>query len=98
MLRRYLNNLFLELTMAEFTLYTAENAPEESKPLLADSVAAFGMLPNLSARLLSALPVSYFGKRDLMPLRPAIYRTQLICAQVVSILRLAQRKGCILSL
>lgn len=54
MLRRYLNNLFLELTMAEFTLYTAENAPEESKPLLADSVAAFGMLPNLHAVMAEA--------------------------------------------
>jgi len=53
-LRRYLNNLFLELTMAEFTLYTAENAPEESKPLLADSVAAFGMLPNLHAVMAEA--------------------------------------------
>ena len=54
MLRRYLNNLFLELTMAEFTLYTAENAPEESKPLLADSVAEFGMLPNLHAVMAEA--------------------------------------------
>lgn len=54
MLRRYLNNLFLELRMAEFTLYTAENAPEESKPLLADSVAAFGMLPNLHAVMAEA--------------------------------------------
>jgi len=53
-LRRYLNNSFLELTMAEFTLYTAENAPEESKPLLADSVAAFGMLPNLHAVMAEA--------------------------------------------
>ncbi len=40
--------------MTEFTLYTAENAPEESKPLMADSVAAFGMLPNLHAVMAEA--------------------------------------------
>jgi alkylhydroperoxidase family enzyme len=44
----------LELNMTEFTLYTAENAPEESKPLMADSVAAFGMLPNLHAVMAEA--------------------------------------------
>ena len=40
--------------MTEFTLYTAENAPEESKPLMADSVAAFGMVPNLHAVMAEA--------------------------------------------
>ncbi|MEH0665895.1 carboxymuconolactone decarboxylase family protein [Vibrio scophthalmi] len=35
--------------MAEFKLYTAENAPEASKPLIENSVKAFGMLPNLHA-------------------------------------------------
>lgn len=40
--------------MAEFTLYTQENAPAEAKPLLADSVAAFGMLPNLHAVMAEA--------------------------------------------
>jgi alkylhydroperoxidase family enzyme len=40
--------------MTDFTLYTAENAPEASKPLLADSVAAFGMLPNLHAVMAEA--------------------------------------------
>ncbi|MBQ4833829.1 carboxymuconolactone decarboxylase family protein [Pseudoalteromonas sp. MMG010] len=40
--------------MAEFTLYTAENAPEEAKPLLEKSVAAFGMLPNLHAVMAQA--------------------------------------------
>ncbi|MEJ2911825.1 carboxymuconolactone decarboxylase family protein [Pseudoalteromonas sp. C12FD-1] len=40
--------------MAEFTLYTQDNAPEESKPLMADSVAAFGMLPNLHAVMAEA--------------------------------------------
>lgn len=40
--------------MTEFTLYTAENAPEASKPLMADSVAAFGMLPNLHAVMAEA--------------------------------------------
>lgn len=40
--------------MAEFTLYTQENAPADAKPLLADSVAAFGMLPNLHAVMAEA--------------------------------------------
>ncbi|MBH0073739.1 carboxymuconolactone decarboxylase family protein [Pseudoalteromonas sp. NZS127] len=40
--------------MTEFTLYTAENAPEESKSLMADSVAAFGMVPNLHAVMAEA--------------------------------------------
>lgn len=40
--------------MAEFTLYTQDNAPEESKSLMADSVAAFGMLPNLHAVMAEA--------------------------------------------
>ncbi|HDY94009.1 MAG TPA: carboxymuconolactone decarboxylase family protein [Pseudoalteromonas sp.] len=40
--------------MAEFTLYTADNAPEESKSLMADSVAAFGMVPNLHAVMAEA--------------------------------------------
>lgn len=40
--------------MTEFTLYTAENAPEEAKPLMVDSVAAFGMLPNLHAVMAEA--------------------------------------------
>ena len=40
--------------MAEFTLYTQETAPEAAKPLLADSVAAFGMLPNLHAVMAEA--------------------------------------------
>jgi alkylhydroperoxidase family enzyme len=40
--------------MTEFTLYTAENAPEDSKPLMADSVAAFGMVPNLHAVMAEA--------------------------------------------
>ncbi|WP_372859939.1 carboxymuconolactone decarboxylase family protein [Pseudoalteromonas sp.] len=40
--------------MAEFTLYTQESASEEAKPLLADSVSAFGMLPNLHAVMAEA--------------------------------------------
>lgn len=44
----------LEQNMAEFTLYTQDNAPEESKSLMADSVAAFGMLPNLHAVMAEA--------------------------------------------
>ncbi|GLT13812.1 carboxymuconolactone decarboxylase family protein [Vibrio algivorus] len=35
--------------MADFTLYTAENAPEGAKPLIGNSIKAFGMLPNLHA-------------------------------------------------
>ena len=31
--------------MTDFTLYTADNAPQESKPLLGKSVEAFGMVP-----------------------------------------------------
>lgn len=33
--------------MTEFTIYDESNAPEASKPLLANSKAAFGMIPNL---------------------------------------------------
>ena len=40
--------------MAEFTLYTQENAPEAAKPLMEKSVAAFGMLPNLHAVMAQA--------------------------------------------
>lgn len=41
--------------MTEFTLYKAENAPEESKSLMAAySVAAFGMVPNLHAVMAEA--------------------------------------------
>ncbi|MDW4500005.1 carboxymuconolactone decarboxylase family protein [Sulfitobacter sp. D35] len=35
--------------MTEFTLHTAQTAPEASKPLLAKSEAAFGMIPSLHA-------------------------------------------------
>jgi len=40
--------------VAEFTLYTQDNAPEDAKPLLANSVEAFGMLPNLHAVMAAA--------------------------------------------
>lgn len=40
--------------MTDFTLYTQDNAPDEAKPLLKDSVAAFGMLPNLHAVMAEA--------------------------------------------
>lgn len=33
--------------MTDFTIYTEENAPEESKALLEDSKKAYGMVPNL---------------------------------------------------
>jgi len=35
--------------MTEFTLHTQETAPEASKPLLDNSLKAFGMVPNLHA-------------------------------------------------
>lgn len=35
--------------MTDFTLYTIDNAPKESKPLLEKSKAAFGMVPALHA-------------------------------------------------
>lgn len=35
--------------MSDFTLFTPETAPDEAKPLLAKSQAAFGMVPNLHA-------------------------------------------------
>lgn len=35
--------------MTEFTLHTQESAPEDSRPLLDNSLKAFGMIPNLHA-------------------------------------------------
>jgi len=35
--------------LATFTFHTIDTAPAESKPLLEDSVQAFGMIPNLHA-------------------------------------------------
>ena len=35
--------------MSNLTIHTIETAPEESKPLLEDSIKAFGMIPNLHA-------------------------------------------------
>lgn len=40
--------------MTDFTLHTVETAPEESKEMLADSIKAFGMLPNLHATMAEA--------------------------------------------
>jgi len=40
--------------MTNFTLYTADNAPEAAKPLLENSVKAFGMIPNLHAVMAEA--------------------------------------------
>ncbi|WP_411818216.1 carboxymuconolactone decarboxylase family protein [Hyphococcus sp. DH-69] len=40
--------------MTEFTLYDENNAPEESKPLLQNSIAAFGMIPGLHAVMAEA--------------------------------------------
>ncbi len=38
----------------KFTLYTTENAPEASRPLLEKSQQAFGMIPNLHAVMAAA--------------------------------------------
>ena len=40
--------------MTDFTLYTADNAPQDSKPLLGKSVEAFGMVPGLHAVMAEA--------------------------------------------
>ena len=40
--------------MTKFTLYDIETAPEESKPLLEDSLKGFGMIPNLHAVMAEA--------------------------------------------
>lgn len=40
--------------MTKLTIHTAETAPEQSQPLLANSLKAFGMLPNLHGVLASA--------------------------------------------
>ncbi|MBC7003009.1 carboxymuconolactone decarboxylase family protein [Photobacterium sp. BZF1] len=44
--------------MSKFTYYTADNAPEESKELVAQSLKGFGMLPNLHSVLAEA-PATY---------------------------------------
>lgn len=40
--------------MTEFTLHTADNASAAAKPLLANSIATFGMVPNLHAVMAEA--------------------------------------------
>lgn len=40
--------------MSDFTLHTAQSAPEEAKPLIENSQKAFGMLPNLHAVMAEA--------------------------------------------
>ena len=40
--------------MSDFTLHTKETAPEAAKPLIDNSVSAFGMLPNLHAVMAEA--------------------------------------------
>ncbi|MEM7056057.1 MAG: carboxymuconolactone decarboxylase family protein [Pseudomonadota bacterium] len=40
--------------MTEFTIHTEETAPDASKPMLADSKAAFGMIPNMHAVMAEA--------------------------------------------
>lgn len=41
-------------TMTSLTIHTVDSAPQESKPLLEDSLKAFGMVPNLHGVLASA--------------------------------------------
>ncbi len=38
-----------EIQMTDFTLHTLESAPDESRPLLDNSLKDFGMIPNLHA-------------------------------------------------
>lgn len=38
-----------EMQMTDFTLHTLESAPDESRPLLDNSLKDFGMIPNLHA-------------------------------------------------
>ncbi|AFV85037.1 carboxymuconolactone decarboxylase [Alteromonas mediterranea] len=40
--------------MSDFTLHTKDTAPEAAKPLIDNSVSAFGMLPNLHAVMAEA--------------------------------------------
>ena len=40
--------------MNDFTLHTKDTAPEAAKPLIDNSVSAFGMLPNLHAVMAEA--------------------------------------------
>jgi alkylhydroperoxidase family enzyme len=40
--------------MTEFTLHTEDTAPDASKPLLADSMSTFGMIPGLHAVMAEA--------------------------------------------
>ncbi|NJN48103.1 MAG: carboxymuconolactone decarboxylase family protein [Candidatus Competibacteraceae bacterium] len=40
--------------MTEFTFHTVESAPEDSKPFLADSLKAYGMIPGLHAVMAEA--------------------------------------------
>ncbi|MHC9038235.1 carboxymuconolactone decarboxylase family protein, partial [Cobetia marina] len=40
--------------MTDFTLHTADTAPQDSKPLLDKSVKAFGMVPGLHAVMAEA--------------------------------------------
>ncbi len=40
--------------MVDFTIHTPETAPEASKPLLQNSQAAYGMIPNLHAAMAEA--------------------------------------------
>ncbi len=41
-----------------FTYYELDNAPEESKPLMEQSLVAFGMLPNLQ-KIMAESPAAY---------------------------------------
>lgn len=50
--------------MTDFTLFDAQTAPEEAKPLLDNSVKAFGMIPNLHA-VMAASPQLLEGYQKL---------------------------------
>lgn len=46
-----------------FTYYEPETAPDESKKLMQDSLASFGMLPNLH-KILAEAPITYKAYND----------------------------------
>ncbi|GEA07136.1 hypothetical protein KUL42_18970 [Alteromonas sp. KUL42] len=50
--------------MTDFTIHTIDSAPEAAKPMLEDSIASFGMLPNLHGVMAEA-PLVLQSYKDL---------------------------------
>ncbi len=58
--------------MTDFALHTATTAADDSKPLLAKSVAAYGMIPGLHAAMAEApMAAAPLSARSLRALRRA---------------------------